>query len=191
MPTTSRLLFFAIIVSTSTVAQASVEIFTAIRQAQSIEHGAAIESAAVSYIQSSESSTPLNGGAAGAPAAAIIEFRDLVASRPITVVRLQKSIKVHDKSGTRGEPPLNIVDISIIDVGDDQLRVFAYTEGFGNLVEFRNPSKDTLDHLQALLKKHRAQDTDTEKPAAPANSEPEASTKAHPKSQVPSREPMP
>ncbi|MCU0797436.1 MAG: hypothetical protein MUF31_16070 [Akkermansiaceae bacterium] len=152
------------LVTITASAQVSVERFTEIRQARLTPPDIGIESAAVSFIQSCQSSTPLTGGAGASPAGAIIEFRDLVASHPVTVIRLRRGIKIDDKSGVRGEPQLEIIDISIIKTGHNQFRVFAYTDGIGNLVEFRRPSKDTETRLNALLKKIQVQKDDAGQP---------------------------
>lgn len=102
------------------------------------------------YIDSCKSSTPLTGGAGAGPLSSIVEFRDLIATRPSVCVHLAKVRKVEDKSGVKGESPLELTELMVIDLSPKSPRVFAYTQ-IGLLVEFWHGDKEALASVAALF----------------------------------------
>lgn len=122
------------------------------REMKVVEQAPKISEAALSYISSCQSSTPLSGGAGAPPSLAILNFRDLVATQPITIIRLDSTISVADKSGSKGEPPLRLTEITLVHLENSKVRVFAHTEASGLLIEFRKPSEDAEKLLLAVIK---------------------------------------
>ncbi len=118
-----------------------------------IQQASELEEAALAYISSCESSTPLSGGAGAPRSLAILDFRDLVATQPITIIRLSSTKSVADKSGFKNQPPLKLIEITLVHLEDHKVRVFAHTFLEGHLVEFRKPSEDADIQLRAIIKK--------------------------------------
>ena len=133
----------------------SAQIIEGNRQIETIQEAREISEAALAYISSCESSTPLSGGAGASPSLNILNFRDLVATNPISVIRLNPVQTVTDKSGIKGEPPLKLIEITIVHLDENKMRVYAHTDMDGYLIEFTRPSKDTEMQLGAIIKKHK------------------------------------
>lgn len=135
----------------------SVQRFEGTREMKIVEPAKPILTKALGYITSCKSSTPLNIGFGAPTSLSILEFRDLVASRPIIIIRPGATFKVPDKSGMKNMPPLDLIEITIVQIDKDQIRVFAHTATDGNLIEFREPSKDAQSQLHAEVNSTQAQ----------------------------------
>jgi len=151
------LLYFALCALSTAQQKISAQLIEGKRQIKIIQEASELAESTIAYIRSCGSSTPLTGGAGASPSLAILNLRDLVATQPITIIRLDSALRVDDKSGIKGEAALKLIEITIVHEEDQNIRVFAHTETDGHLIEFRKPSEEAKRRLIAKIKEIPAQ----------------------------------
>jgi hypothetical protein len=147
------LLYFALCALSTAQQKTSAQIIEGKRKIKIIQEAPELAESTIAYISSCRISTPLSGGAGASPSTAILNFRDRVATQPITIIRLDSALRVHDKSGIKGEAPLKLIEITIVHEEEQNIRVFAHTETAGHLIEFRDPSEESKIRLIAKIQK--------------------------------------